>query len=82
MAEAMAKSWHVSGVVPAASMFCTDVNLDRRRVFESFGVTSLDNCRQVAEKSDVLILAVKPPGGEWSCTDGDLRLLCLCYTAQ
>ncbi|GAQ80892.1 pyrroline-5-carboxylate reductase [Klebsormidium nitens] len=60
MAEAMARGFSKAGVVPASQQFATDPSEARREVFSSFGVTALQSNVEVAEKSDVIFLAVKP----------------------
>ncbi|KAJ7559005.1 hypothetical protein O6H91_04G065500 [Diphasiastrum complanatum] len=64
MAEAIARGLHTAGVLPASRMYAADVNASRCKVFESFGANACSSNAQVAENSDVLILAVKPQVAE------------------
>lgn len=60
MAEALARGWDRSGVIKVDSMCAMDINVDRLKVFEDFGIRTAKNIQQVAESSDVIFIAVKP----------------------
>jgi hypothetical protein len=63
MAEAIAKGLNSAGVVRCDQMIAADVNLGRCKVFQSLGIAICGSNTEVAEASDVLILAVKPQIG-------------------
>lgn len=60
MAEAIARGLDRAGVLPTSRMCAADVNATRCQVFQSFGVSVCESNAQVVDKSDVLLLAVKP----------------------
>jgi pyrroline-5-carboxylate reductase len=60
MAEAIAKGLNSAGVVLCDQMIAADVNLGRCKVFQNLGIAICASNMEVAEASDVLILAVKP----------------------
>ncbi|KAL9279486.1 Pyrroline-5-carboxylate reductase [Arabidopsis thaliana] len=61
MAESIARGVVASGVLPP-NRICTAVhsNLNRRDVFESFGVNVFSTSEEVVKESDVVIFSVKP----------------------
>ncbi|KAL9279487.1 putative pyrroline-5-carboxylate reductase [Arabidopsis thaliana] len=61
MAESIARGVVASGVLPP-NRICTVVhsNLNRRDVFESFGVNVFSTSEEVVKESDVVIFSVKP----------------------
>jgi pyrroline-5-carboxylate reductase len=63
MAEAIAKGLNSAGVVLCDQMIAADVNLGRCKVFQNLGIAICASNMEVAEASDVLILAVKPQIG-------------------
>jgi len=69
MAEAIARGLKNAGVVSADRMFAADISVNRCQVFESFGTCICPSNAKVAEKSNVLILAVKPQVAEIVVTD-------------
>eukprot|EP00250_Pteridium_aquilinum_P022612 c25461_g1_i1 orf=2-979(+) len=60
MAEAIARGLDRVSVWPASLMFAADVNESRCQVFRSLGASVCDSNAQVVEKTEVIILAVKP----------------------
>lgn len=60
MAEALARGFSDKGMVPADHMHCTDPSKQRRDLFEELGAHAYEKAAQVAEKSDVIFIAVKP----------------------
>jgi len=69
MAEAIARGLDKSGVVSAHMMSASDVNVGRRKVFESMGTSICTSNAKLAESSNVLILAVKPQVAEKVVTE-------------
>eukprot|EP00877_Chromochloris_zofingiensis_P009390 jgi/Chrzof1/4704/Cz14g23140.t1 len=60
MAEALARGLMHKGVLKPAQICCTDPVNNRKELFKSFGATPYDTNLEVAQNSDVLIVAVKP----------------------
>src|SRR5205807_9698210 len=61
MAEAIAGGVIRSGTVAASRIIASDVSPQRREVFEKqLGVRAVEDNREVAASSDVLLLSVKP----------------------
>ena len=61
MATALARGWVKAGLTKAEHVCAADPLSEARTAFaEATGATALDDNRQVVQRSDVLILAVKP----------------------
>eukprot|EP00244_Chara_vulgaris_P000410 TRINITY_DN10715_c0_g2_i2.p1 TRINITY_DN10715_c0_g2~~TRINITY_DN10715_c0_g2_i2.p1 ORF type:complete len:287 (-),score=72.35 TRINITY_DN10715_c0_g2_i2:167-979(-) len=60
MAEALARGFDRSGLVSFGKMFLSDVVQVRLDLFNSLGATTFTDGVKVAERSDVLFVAVKP----------------------
>uniref|UniRef100_A0A803N5H2 Pyrroline-5-carboxylate reductase n=1 Tax=Chenopodium quinoa TaxID=63459 RepID=A0A803N5H2_CHEQI len=60
MAESIARGVVNSGVLPPSRIFTAHLGAQRREAFQSFGVSVVDQNRQVVEECDVVIFSVKP----------------------
>nr|ACT37661.1 pyrroline-5-carboxylate reductase [Phytolacca acinosa] len=60
MAESIARGVVNSGVLPPSRIRTAHLGANRRKAFESFGVTVFDQNQQVVEDCDVVIFSVKP----------------------
>jgi pyrroline-5-carboxylate reductase len=60
MAESIARGVVTSGVLPASRISTAHLAPQRRKAFQSFGVTLFDHNQQVVEDSDVVVFSVKP----------------------
>ncbi|ONK63502.1 uncharacterized protein A4U43_C07F15880 [Asparagus officinalis] len=60
MAESIARGVAKSGVLPPASIRTSHRRSDRRDAFRSFGVEIVETNSQVVDRSDIIILSVKP----------------------
>lgn len=60
MAEAIARGLDRVCTLPASRMFAADLSEGRRQVFRSLGASVCDSNAQVVERTDIVILAVKP----------------------
>ncbi|CAD5333031.1 unnamed protein product [Arabidopsis thaliana] len=64
MAESIARGVVASGVLPPNRIYtAVHSNLNRRDVFESFGVNVFSTSEEVVKESDVVIFSVKPQVG-------------------
>lgn len=60
MAEAIARGFLARHMLTAERMSASDVSPVRRALFSGLGITAMDANRAVLERSDIIILAVKP----------------------
>mgnify|MGYP005836665565 CR=1 FL=1 len=61
MGSAMVKSIVKSGIAPASNIYMTDINTEKlTQLKNETGANILDSNRELIEKSDIIILAVKP----------------------
>lgn len=60
MAEALAGGFDKAGVAAFADMSCIDPNQSRMDLFSSWGVTACKDNTEVATRSNVIFIAVKP----------------------
>lgn len=61
MAEAIVRGALAAGVLPPGNISVGDPSADRRRLFaDDLGVTALDDNAAVVDRSDIVVLAVKP----------------------
>ncbi|KAK1277986.1 hypothetical protein QJS04_geneDACA016626 [Acorus gramineus] len=63
MAESISRGVLRSGLILPSQIRTADPSSDRRDAFASFGVTGFQSNSQVVDKSDVIVLAVKPQIG-------------------
>nr|VDC99385.1 unnamed protein product [Brassica oleracea] len=74
MAESIARGVVASGMRPPnRNSTAVYSNLNRRQVFESFGVNVFSSSEEVIKESDVVIFSVKPQ--EWSGQDRFVRVM-------
>ncbi|XP_013632792.1 PREDICTED: pyrroline-5-carboxylate reductase-like [Brassica oleracea var. oleracea] len=74
MAESIARGVVASGMLPPnRNSTAVHSNLNRRQVFESFGVNVFSSSEEVVKESDVVIFYVKPQ--EWSGQDRFVRVM-------
>ncbi|KAJ8511049.1 hypothetical protein OPV22_001483 [Ensete ventricosum] len=60
MAESIARGVSKSGVLPASSIRTAHPRSQRQQLFQSFGVSIVEDNAQVVDDSDIVILSVKP----------------------
>ncbi|CAL9782471.1 unnamed protein product [Musa acuminata subsp. burmannicoides] len=60
MAESIARGVSKSGVLPASSIRTAHPRPQRQQLFQSFGVSIVQDNAQVVDDSDIVILSVKP----------------------
>ncbi|KAH0883982.1 hypothetical protein HID58_060078 [Brassica napus] len=74
MVESIARGVVASGMLPPnRNSTAVHSNLNRRQVFESFGVNVFSSSEEVVKESDVVIFSVKPQ--EWSGQDRFVRVM-------
>ncbi|MCX7806104.1 MAG: pyrroline-5-carboxylate reductase [Planctomycetota bacterium] len=67
MAEALARGLLASGAIPASSVVAYDPSTDRAGIFRGLGAALAASNAEVAERCDVIILAVKPQVAPAAC---------------